>query len=192
MWWSPNLVRATSDGRWSALDAARGLYPWARPVGHLYEAQLRWELSRRLGGGWGPVGNGIAEVDGVARPVLEAFSTRRREIREHLAERGLSSARSAQIATYATRRPKHVTAVESLFDRWRPKAAELGTTARTLDGVCHHRSVEPPRPGSLEAAVLFADLAGPEGVTATRSTFTYGRLLEAVCDRLPAGGRSRT
>ena len=185
----PNLVRSTSDGRWSALDAARGLYPWARPVGHLYEAQLRWELSRRLGVGWGPVRNGIAEVDGVPHPVLEAFSTRRREIKKHLAERGLSSARSAQIATYATRRPKHPTNAESLFDRWRAKAGDLVTTARTLDAVCHRRNVEPPRPSSLEAAALFAELASSEGVTATRSTFTYGRLLEAVCDRLPGGGR---
>ena len=117
------------------------------------------------------------------------FSTRRQEIAAHLAERGLTSARSAQIATYATRRAKHPNAAESLFDRWRAKAADLGVTARTLHAVCHRRTVEPPRLGSLEAAALFAELAGPEGVTENRSTFTYGRLLEAVCDRLPAGGR---
>ena len=186
----PNLVQAASDGRWSALDAARGLYPWARPVGHLYEAQLRWELTRRLGVGWGPVRNGIAEVDGIPRPVLEEFSTRRREISDHLAERVLSSARSAQIAAYATRRAKdRTTAPHSLFEEWRAKAAALGVTATSLDGVCHRSSLEPPVPGSPEAAALFAVLAGPEGVTARRSTFTYGRLLEAVCDRLPGGGR---
>ena len=39
-----NLVHSPSDGRWTALDA-RPLYRWARPVGHLYEAQLRWELT---------------------------------------------------------------------------------------------------------------------------------------------------
>jgi len=43
-----NLVHSPADGRWTALDA-RPLYRWARPVGHLYEAQLRWELTRRLG-----------------------------------------------------------------------------------------------------------------------------------------------
>jgi len=186
----PNLVRAVSDGRWSALDAARGLYPWARPVGHLYEAQLRWELTRRLGVEWGPVRKGIAELHGIPKPVLDAFSTRRREITAHMAERGLSSARSAQIATYATRRPKdHSASVGTLFDRWRAEAGALGVTAATLDGLVDRVMVEPPRAGTPEAGRLFGALAARDGVTADRSTFSYGRLLEAVCDRLPAGGR---
>ena len=185
-----NLVRAVADGRWSALDAARGLYAWARPVGHLYEAQLRWELSRRLGVEWGPVRNGIAEVKGVPRSVVEAFSTRRRQITAHLEARGLSSARSAQIATYATRRRKDRGATaQSLFDGWKTKAAALGVDARSLDRLLGRSVAGPPEVGSPEAALLFEELAAPEGVTAARSTFTYGRLVEAVCDRLPAGGR---
>jgi conjugative relaxase-like TrwC/TraI family protein len=43
-----NVVHAQQDDRWTALDG-RPLYGWARPVGFLYEAQLRWELTRRLG-----------------------------------------------------------------------------------------------------------------------------------------------
>ena len=44
----------------------------------------------------------------------------------HLTERGLSSARSAQIAAYATRRAKDRTgAPHSLFEGWRAKAAAL-------------------------------------------------------------------
>ncbi len=185
-----NLVRAEADGRWSALDAARGLYPWARPVGHLYEAQVRWELSRRLGVDWGPVRNGIGEVKGVPGSVLEAFSTRRQQITAHMEARGLSSARSAQIATYATRRRKERGATaQSLFDGWQTKAAALGVDARSLDRLLGHAVTAPPVVGSPEAARLFDALASPDGVTAARSTFTYGRLVEAVCDRLPAGGR---
>jgi conjugative relaxase-like TrwC/TraI family protein len=185
-----NLVRAEADGRWSALDAARGLYPWARPVGHLYEAQLRWELTRRLGVEWGPVRNGIAEVKGMPRSVLEAFSTRRREIRAHLEARGFSSARSAQIATYATRRRKdRPAAAETLFEGWRAKAATLGVDTRSLDRLLGRAVVGPPAVGSRQAALLFEELAAPDGVTAARSTFTFGRLVEAVCDLLPAGGR---
>ena len=43
-----NLVFSPQDQRWSALDA-RPLYGWAKTVGYLYEAQLRAELTRRLG-----------------------------------------------------------------------------------------------------------------------------------------------
>jgi conjugative relaxase-like TrwC/TraI family protein len=47
-----NLAHAPADGRWTALDG-RPLYAWWRPVGYLYEAHLRWELTRRLGVEWG-------------------------------------------------------------------------------------------------------------------------------------------
>ncbi len=62
-----NLAQAASDGRWTALDG-RPLYAWLRPVGHLYEAHLRWELTRRLGVEWGPVRNGIADIVGSRGP----------------------------------------------------------------------------------------------------------------------------
>jgi len=62
-------------------------------------------------------------------------------------------------------------------------------TAGTLDGLVDRAVVEPPSPGTPEAGRLFEALAAPDGITADRSTFSYGRLLEAVCDRLPAGGR---
>ena len=60
-------------GRWTALDGRR-CFPWAKPIGHLYEAQLRAELTRRLGVEWGPVRNGIADLAAVPRPLLHAFS----------------------------------------------------------------------------------------------------------------------
>ncbi len=69
-----NLAYAPTDGRWTALDG-RPLYSWLAPVGHLYEAHLRWELTRRLGVEWGPVRNGIADVAGIPKPVLREFST---------------------------------------------------------------------------------------------------------------------
>ena len=82
-----NLAHAATDDRWTALDA-RPLYAWSAPVGYLYEAHLRWELTRRLGVEWGPVRNGIADIAGISRPVLREFSTRRREIEAHLDEHG--------------------------------------------------------------------------------------------------------
>jgi TrwC relaxase len=43
-----NLAHLEGDDRWTALDA-RPLYAWAKTAGYLYEAQLRAELTRRLG-----------------------------------------------------------------------------------------------------------------------------------------------
>ena len=61
-----------SDGRWTSLDGGQ-LFPWSKPVGHLYEATLRAELARHLGVEWGPVRNGIAAVAAVPRHVIRAF-----------------------------------------------------------------------------------------------------------------------
>src|SRR3712207_4122079 len=77
--------------------------PHSLTAGYLYQAQLRHELTRRLGLSWGPVVNGCADLNIVPAPVREAFSTRRREIEEVLEANGWSSARAAQIATLRTR-----------------------------------------------------------------------------------------
>ncbi|MEY2434252.1 MAG: hypothetical protein QOC92_3977, partial [Acidimicrobiaceae bacterium] len=79
----PNLVYALEDQRWSALDA-RPLYAWCKPIGYLYAAQLRFELTTRLGVQWQPAVKGMAEMSGFPKAVLRAFSTRRREIEEEL------------------------------------------------------------------------------------------------------------
>jgi ATP-dependent exoDNAse (exonuclease V) alpha subunit len=77
-------VWCPDDGRWSALDG-RSLYGWAKTVGFLYEAQLRAELTRRLGVAWTPVTHGIADIEGMPRKVMRAFSRRRQEIEMHMA-----------------------------------------------------------------------------------------------------------
>src|SRR5438093_10391163 len=35
-------ARLAADGRWTNLDG-RQMFPWAKPIGHVYEAQLRAE-----------------------------------------------------------------------------------------------------------------------------------------------------
>ena len=60
-----NLVYCADDQRWSALDA-RAAVRVGQTVGHLYEAQLRGELTRRLGVAWGPMRNGIADIAGIS------------------------------------------------------------------------------------------------------------------------------
>ena len=185
-----NLAHAAADGRWTALDA-RPLYAWLSPVGYLYEAHLRWELTRRLGVEWEPVRNGIADIAGIPRSVLREFSTRRREIEAHLDEHGQHSAKAAQVATYATRRAKDDRADPAgLLPAWRQRAETLGLDSETLAGVLDRTpAVEPPAVGSVLAEQLYRWLASSDGLTASVSTFGQRDVIKAVCNALPSGGR---
>ena len=184
-----NVAHSSTDGRWSALFARPGIYGWARPVGHLYQAQLRWELTCALGVDWGPVTNGTAEICGFSRVQLRAFSNRRVEIEAHLEAHGETSARAAQLAAYATRPTKdpHATP-DNLYDIWRARAEDLGLDDRTLAATLDRRVVHPaPAVDSIAADRLYDHLAGPEGLTRTRSTFGRGEVIVAICDALPHG-----
>src|SRR5581483_4611306 len=183
-----NLVYSPQDQRWSALDA-RPLYGWAKTVGYLYEAKLRDELSRRLGVEWTPVRRGIADIAGIPKKRLRAFSRRREEIEAHMAERGETTARAAQVATYATRKPKDRTLeAEGLLHEWRERARSLGLDDDALAGLVGRvAAVEVPEPGTAVAEELFAALAAPDGLTAEVSTFGRKEVLQAICDRLRAG-----
>ncbi len=184
----PNLVFSPQDQRWSALDA-RPLYGWAKTVGYLYEAQLREELTRRLGVEWTAVRKGIADIEGIPKRTLRVFSRRRAEIEAHMAERGETSARAAQVATYATRKPKDRSIeAEGLLPEWRERARSLGLDDDALADLVGRVAPElAPEPGTIAAEELFAALAAPDGLTAQRSTFGRKEVLQAICDRLPGG-----
>ena len=184
-----NLAHSTSDDRWTALDA-RPLYAWLSPVGHLYEAHLRWELSHRLGVEWEPVHNGIADIAGIERPVLREFSTRRRQIEAHLEVHGQHSAKAAQVATYATRQTKPDADPAGLVPAWRQRAEAFGLDGDMLaDVVDRSPAVEPPALGSADAEHLYRWLASPDGLTANVSTFGQRDVIKAVCNSLRSGGR---
>jgi conjugative relaxase-like TrwC/TraI family protein len=183
-----NLVWCPDDGRWSALDA-RSLYGWAKTVGYLYEAQLRAELAHRLGVAWTPVTKGIADIDGIPKRVLRAFSRRRQEIEMHMEERGESGPRAAQRAAYATRTRKHDTPTESLLPEWRARAAALGLDDTALASLLHAgRGAARPEPGTPASEALFVQLASPIGLTARAASFGRREVLQAIAGRLPAGG----
>ena len=157
-----NLGRGP-DGRWSALDGRR-LYAHARAASFVYQAVLRAELTRTLGVEWLPVRNGIAELVGVPKPVLRAFSRRRAEIQAAMAERGTSGPRAAEAAALATRQAKRgdVT-IDELVADWRARAGELG-----LDHGSVERLLGRVRTPALDDAVwqrIFAELASPTGLT---------------------------
>ncbi len=162
-------VTRTPDDRYGALDA-RGLYLHAKTAGYLYEAQLRVELARRLGVEWGPVRNGIADLVGFPQAVLDGFSTRRAEIEEEMARRGVTSARAAEIAALDTRQAKdYQVDPATLQARWWDQAAALGVTADTVLAVVGR--VEPRTFREQEIDQIVGELLGPGGLTARASTF---------------------
>lgn len=175
----PNLIRGV-DGRWSAMDTA-AFYRHARTASSLYHAVLRGELTRTLGVGWAPVRNGIAEIAGVDRPVIETFSKRRAQIVAATSKRGVRGAKAAQLACLLTRPAKAPEQPATLRARWRAEAVGIDSELlQRLVGVA-------ALPDEPAVELLARRLFGPGGVTAQRTTFTRQDLAQALCDALPAG-----
>jgi ATP-dependent exoDNAse (exonuclease V) alpha subunit len=123
---------------------------------------------------WTPVVRGIAEVDGVPREVLRAFSRRRVEIERSMVLRGTCGARAAEAAALATRRAKRHEPERELFDGWRARAQEFDWSVGRLELTA---SVE-QTPVELDAIV--DALVGADGLTAHASTFTRQDVIRGV------------
>ncbi|CAN5676363.1 MobF family relaxase [soil metagenome] len=174
----------TRDGRWGALDGRR-IYTHAKTAGYLYQAHLRWALTRALGVEWTQVRRGAAEVEGVPSQVIRAFSKRRAEIEARLTERGEHSASAAQVATLDTRAAKdYGVRAERLRDGWRAKAERLGfgtgEVASTLGRKVGRVSTPP-------VDRLSDRLTSPEGLTRDASSFCRRDVLQAVCQEVQNG-----
>ncbi|TML36534.1 MAG: conjugative relaxase, partial [Actinobacteria bacterium] len=179
-----NTTKA-ADGRWSALDA-RHLYAHAKTAGYLYQAQLRSELSRRLGIEWTQVHKGVAEIERIPTSVTRAFSRRRAEIECTMGERGEHSRAAARVAALDTRQAKdYGVEPESLRERWRDEARHLGFDREQLQAVTARSATRSQEPDRTEA--IAAELASPQGLTAQRSSFTRRDVIQAFCERQPQG-----
>jgi conjugative relaxase-like TrwC/TraI family protein len=184
------------DGAWSAPDA-RLLYFHSRTAGFLYQAALRSGLTEALGVRFGPVTNGMAELEGISEVLLKAFSTRRSEIERHMASHGTTSARAAEVAALITRGPKErdvdrviegqrIEGPTDLHGKWRARVSDLAIDDSGLDSLL--RSHVPERVDQLDLAVLVDELSGPTGLCASDSTFERRDLVRAVAGRLVDGG----
>ena len=181
----PNMVLG-ADGRWATIDA-RWLYTSAKTIGYLYEAQLRHNLTVALGVEWGPVTNGIADIDGVPAAVLRAFSTRRAEIEERMDIRGQHLPRAAMVAALDTRRAKdHKADITDLRALWLDRARAIGFDPGRLAAVIGR--TEAAALSDVERGAIEDRLLGADGLTAHVSAFDRNDVLRAWCDALPSGG----
>jgi acylphosphatase len=103
------VINATkaSDGKWHAVHNDQ-LYKHQHLLGAIQNAELRNRIEA-LGYETAPAKNpvdGAFEIAGVNRQVVEAYSTRSAQIKEHLAADGRSSPRERELAALATRQAK--------------------------------------------------------------------------------------
>jgi conjugative relaxase-like TrwC/TraI family protein len=171
-------VTKCSDGNWRTLDG-RALYQHAKTGGYVYQAELRARLTEYIGVDWNEPRNGMADVAGMPRSVIEHFSQRRAEIVDALSERKSDSARSAQAAALATRRAKDYSVERGrVHEEWRARAAEHGLGPAELEGLVG-RVAERPQPGRGQLAELAAEIAGPDGLTKQASSFDRRAVVQA-------------
>ena len=172
-----NLTKS-SDGNWRTLDG-RALYQHAKTGGYVYQAELRARLTQYIGVDWNEPRNGMADVAGMPRAVIEHFSQRRAEIVDALSERKSDSPRSAQAATLQTRRAKDYSIERGrLHEEWRARAAEHGLGPAELEALVG-RIEERPQPGKAQLRELAAEIAGPDGLTKQASSFDRRAVVQA-------------
>ncbi len=178
-----NMTR-TGDGEWRALDGEAILKTYRLAAGYLYEAQLRHELTRRLGVEWTQPVKGMGELVGVPEQVCRAFSTRRQSLLEHMEALGTEGFAASRVAALATREAKDQVDLPRLREDWKARAAEHGFGRRELEAVLEQRSLTCDRP---DVEHLAAVLLGREGLTGKQTTFTMPELVRAVAGALTQG-----
>jgi conjugative relaxase-like TrwC/TraI family protein len=185
------IVNATRDDRerWLRLNAPWLLGP-SKTLGYIYQAKLRAELTRRLEVEWEPVHRGYADVRGISRRTIEAFSRRRQEILEYLDERGQDpeQAKAAQLAAYETRRAKDRSLAPMVIrEEWDRYGREVGLDRGEIKSVIGRQANA--RPGAApELRRIARGLTTGQGIVRQGSSATEHEIVRAVCSRLADGG----
>jgi conjugative relaxase-like TrwC/TraI family protein len=177
------------DGKARALDS-RFLFHHAKTASYLAAAELRHQLTARLGVEWTPIENGIAEIAGVPEAAMKAMSSRSKEIDAAAEARGVSSARARQIAAWVTRAAKeHGVDLEELFSLWDEQLTAAGYGPKIRRSVIRRGERVAPLTEE-ERAQWFRRLVRVDGLTANEAVFdrrhAAQRLAELAGDRLRA------
>ncbi len=196
---SSRTGRLAPTGNWCPIDGT-SLYHEARAAGVIYQATLRRELHQSVGFEWAPVdpSTGMAELAGVDRDTITAWSRRSTQLREWAAHNltvvdGPLSAAQLAAAQKATRptKPEELAWV-TLLEQWRADARGLALDRAAFDAARAARRAAARTP--FDRARL-ADAA--EKIE--KAAFTRADLVEIVGAQLPvdsertprAAGRSR-
>jgi conjugative relaxase-like TrwC/TraI family protein len=169
-----------ADGRTQALDS-RLLHHHAKTAGYVAGAVTRQHLTKALGIAWQPVERGLADIDGVTRQTINAFSTRRTEITTLTEELGVDSAAARNIAARTTRTRKDEPADwNALEQQWTAQLDHLGLTTDRWDQLQHQ-----PFQQHLDATDeqhLHTFLQSPQGVTKSNAVFSRKDVVQAIVE----------
>ena len=175
-----NMARG-ADGRWTALDATR-ISQHAKAAGFLYQAHLRAVVRERLPWvSWGPVRNGMAEIEQISPEVLREFSTRRRQIEERERELVVGGVQvgdgGREAIAHATRgRKRYGVDTAPWREVVRARAAEYGLGARELAVLVLGPARAPEIPDPRRVG---GELAGAGGLTERQNTFAMREAVTA-------------
>jgi conjugative relaxase-like TrwC/TraI family protein len=185
------------DGHWTALDS-RDLFRHRLAADAIYRATYQRTLARTLGVEWTAAdAHGNRELQGMPETLVRSFSKRTGQIDAELdrliADGRERTPRLVKWTVQATRKPKQHETPDTLYDRWQAEAAERGhdpdALVREVTGRTPNR-VQDRTVSDAMAGRLFDRLAGPEGLTATASTFARPEVLVALGAGLDGAGRS--
>lgn len=184
-------VGVREDGSTSALET-RPLYLHQHQADALYRTELAAGIARDLGYRVERTQRWF-EVAGVSSTVLAAFSQRRTEILQALAERearGLSgdpeSAQARESAALATRAAKEQVPRKELFAIWQARAAQLGFSAADLPRLSAEERVAPARRQAETTRELLTRALAE--VTREQASFRTRDLVRAVAQEALSTG----
>ena len=196
--------QARADGVMVSIDGT-SLYHEAKAAGVIYQATLRRELHQSLGVEWAPVdpSTGMAELAGVDRDTITAWSRRSTQLRDwaahnlHVVDGPLTAAQLAA-AQKATRPPNPKSSPgPQLVEQWRADARGLRLDRAAFDAARAARraaartAVRPrahrwPRPADRQGGVHPRRPGGDPRRATARSTPSAPRaqLVEAAVDEI--------
>ena len=162
---------------------SRGLYRHKMAAGALYRAELSSQLEHVLGletvrhRTW-------FEVKGVPQSLVSEFSTRRNEVQAQLEEKGYSSAKASEIATFETRTKKENVAREALFSRWKEVGNAHGFSQEQVQKLLHTRANQRNLAHEKEQAFSLS----VEKLLAHQSHFTKKDVIRGVAEQAQGRG----
>jgi conjugative relaxase-like TrwC/TraI family protein len=179
--------QARADGAMVSIDGT-SLYHEARAAGVIYQATLRRELHQSLGLEWAPVdpSTGMAEMAGVERDTITAWSRRSTALREwaadnlHVVDGPLTAAQLAA-AQKATRpaKPEEL-AWTQLIALWRADARGLHLDRAAFDAARAARRTAARTPFNTARVMGAAEQID-------KAAFTRADLIEILGAQLPVG-----
>ena len=173
-------MATNSLGETRAVDA-RGLFAHGTTAGYLAGAELRHQLTERIGVSWTEPHKGLADIKGIDRSTIMAISTRRQEVLSLSNELGYFTPESRQRAAVATRPGKEQSVDgNELRARWRELLSDAGLTPDHVQQLHNTNSRDPWTP--TNTTKLFDHLASHRGVTEQAAIFDRRDVIQAVAN----------